>query len=171
LPVGRGTPENGVPNSQEGSMKKLIAMFALLCLPLTALAADGYTVLFKTEGAFQEVRDSLQMAIEGKGLKINHTNLIAEMLARTGKDIGATKQVYVDGEQFEFCSATVSRRMMEADPHAMAMCPYIISVYTLPDDKHVYLAYRKPPATQNPALKKALAEVEKMITEIIREAM
>ncbi len=152
-------------------MKKFFALFAMLCLPLTALAADGYTVLFKTQGAFQDVRDSLQMAIEGKGLKINHTNLIAEMLDRTGKDVGATRQVYVDGEQFEFCSATVSRKMMEADPHAMVMCPYIISVYTIPNDKSVYIAYRKPPATRNPALKQALADVEKMITEIIQDAM
>jgi uncharacterized protein (DUF302 family) len=163
--------ENCNPEFKETAMKRIFAVCALLCLPLTALAADGYAVLFKTQGTFQEVRDSVQMAIEGKGLKINHTNLIAEMLERTGKDIGASRQVYANGEQFEFCSATVSRKMMEADPHAMAMCPYIISVYTLPDDKHVYIAYRKPPATQNLALKKALAEVEKMITEIIREAM
>lgn len=151
-------------------MKKILAVLALLCLPLTALA-DAHTVLFKTQGSFQEVRDALQMAIEGKGLKINHTNLIAEMLERTGKDIGATRQVYVHGEQFEFCSATVSRRMMEADPHAIAMCPYIISVYTIPNDKNVYVAYRKPPATKNAALRKAYAEIEKMITDIIKDAI
>lgn len=152
-------------------MKRLLAVFALLCLPLAAVAEEGYSVQFKAQGAYQDVRDSLQMAIEGKGLKINHTNLIAEMLDRTGKDVGATRQVYVDGEQFEFCSATVSRKMMEADPHAMVMCPYIISVYTIPNDKSVYIAYRKPPATRNPALKQALADVEKMITEIIQDAM
>jgi hypothetical protein len=61
--------------------------------------------------------------------------------------------------------------MMEADPHAIVMCPYIIAVYTVPNDKHVYLAYRKLPATQNPALKQALAGVEKMLTEIIQDAM
>lgn len=152
-------------------MKRLLAVFALLCLPLAAVAEEGYSVQFKAQGAYQDVRDSLQMAIEGKGLKVNHTNLIAEMLERTGKDIGATKQVYTAGEQFEFCSATVSRQMMEADPHAIALCPYIISVYTVPGDATVYLAYRKPPATTNPALAKALAEVERMIVEIIQDAM
>lgn len=152
-------------------MKRLLVVFALLCLPLAAVAEEGYSVQFKAQGAYQDVRDSLQMAIEGKGLKVNHTNLIAEMLERTGKDIGATKQVYTAGEQFEFCSATVSRQMMEADPHAIALCPYIISVYTVPGDATVYLAYRKPPATTNPALAKALAEVERMIVEIIQDAM
>jgi uncharacterized protein (DUF302 family) len=152
-------------------MNRLIALCALVCLPLSAMAAEGYTVVFKTQGTFQDVRDALQIAIEGKGLKINHTNMIADMLERTGKDLGATRQVYVDGEQFEFCSARVSREMMEADPHAIVMCPYIVSVYTVPSDKNVYLAYRKPTASKNPALKKALADVEKLLTEIIKDAM
>lgn len=152
-------------------MKKFLAVCAIACMPLSAMAADAYTVLFKTQGTFQDVRDSLQFAIEGKGLKINHTNKIAEMLARTGPEIGATRQVYVDGEQFEFCSATISRKMMEADPNAMVMCPYIVSVYTVPNDKSVYIAYRKPGPTKNPALKKALADVEKLLNDIIKQAM
>jgi uncharacterized protein (DUF302 family) len=152
-------------------MNRLIALCALVCLPLSAMAAEGFTVVFKTQGTFQDVRDALQIAIEGKGLKINHTNMIADMLERTGKDLGATRQVYVDGEQFEFCSARVSREMMEADPHAIVMCPYIVSVYTVPSDKNVYLAYRKPATSKNPALKKALADVEKLLTEIIKDAM
>jgi uncharacterized protein (DUF302 family) len=152
-------------------MKKLFAVCAMLCLPLSALAAEGYTVLFKTQGEFQDVRDQVEASIEGQGLKINHTNKIAEMLERTGKDLGATRQVYVNGEQFEFCSATLSRQMMEADPHAMVMCPYIISVYTLPNDKNVYVAYRKPVSTRNPALKKALDQVEKLLNSIIKDAI
>ena len=152
-------------------MKKFLTVCAIMCLPLSALAAEGYTVLFKTQGEFQDVRDQVEAAIEGKGLKINHTNKIAEMLERTGKDLGATKQVYVNGEQFEFCSARISRQMMEADPHAMVLCPYIVSVYTIPNDKNVYIAYRKPGPTRNPALKKALADVEKLLTDIIKDAM
>ena len=152
-------------------MKKRLVACVMLCLPLGALAAEPYSALFKTQGTFEAVRDSVQSAIEGKGLKINHTNLIAEMLERTGKDLGATKQVYTHGEQFEFCSAAISRAMMEADPHAIVMCPYIVSVYTIPGDKNVYVAYRKPAATKNPALKKSLAEVEKLLTEIIKDAL
>lgn len=152
-------------------MKKFAVLFALLCLPFPGLAAERFTVVHKAQGAYEDVRDLVQASIEGKGLKINHTNQIAGMLERTGKDIGATKQVYEHGEQFEFCSATISRAMMEADPHAIVMCPYIVSVYTIPGDKAVYIAYRKPPATKNPALKKALADVENLLTEIIEEAL
>lgn len=152
-------------------MKKFFALCAMLCLPFSAMAAENYSVVFKTEGDFGFVNELVKASIEGKGLKINHKNFIAEMLDRTGKDLGFTKQVYTNGEQYEFCSATISRQMMEADPHAMVMCPYIISVYTIPNDKNVYIAYRKPATTKNPALKKALADVEKLLTEIIKEAL
>ncbi len=152
-------------------MKKLF-MFTLLALFSSfAMAADNYTVVFKAKGKYEDVRDSVQMAIEGKGLKINSMNHIATMLERTGKDLGATKQVYEGGEQFEFCSAQVSRCMMEADPHAIVMCPYIISVYKIPGDDAVYVSYRKPIQTKNPKLNKVLKQIEKLLTEIIQEAI
>jgi len=69
-------------------MKKMLAVCAMLCLPLTAQAAESYAVLFKAQGNYQDVRDNLQMAIEGKGLKITNSNHIADMLERTCKDIG-----------------------------------------------------------------------------------
>ena len=152
-------------------MKKILAIVMLFSMPMLGWAADNYAVLFKAHGTYQEVRDQVQSAIEGKGLKINTTHKIAEMLERTGKDIGATRQIYENAEQFDFCSAEISRKMMEADPHAIAMCPYLISVYKLPKDNHVYIAYRKPAATKNPALKKVLVEVDKMLTDIIKDAM
>lgn len=152
-------------------MKKMLAIVMLCSMPLIGNAADNYAAVFKAHGSYQEVRDQVQSAIEGKGLKINNMHKIAEMLDRTGKDIGATKQVYENAEQFDFCSAEISRKMMEADPHAIAMCPYLISVYKLPKDMHVYISYRRPATTKNPALKKVLAEVDKMMTDIIKDAM
>lgn len=152
-------------------MKSVLILFAMLCLPFSSMAAEPYTALFKTHGKFQDVRDAVAMAIEGKGLKITHSNFIADMLERTGKDLGTSKRVYEFGEQMEFCSATVSRVMMEADPHAMVLCPYSISVYKMPKDDHIYVAFRKPPSSKNPALKKALAEVEKLLTEIVKDAI
>jgi len=152
-------------------MKKIFAVCAMLCLPFSAMAAEDYAVTFKTQGDYQFVRDLVQVAIEGKGLKITNTNRISEMLERTGKDIGATRVVYENAEQFEFCSATISRQMMEADPHSIVMCPYSVVVYTIPGDKNVYLAYRKPADTDNAALKKTLTELENLLSEIIKEAM
>lgn len=152
-------------------MKKFIVLCALLGLPFSALAAEDYVVVFKTQGAYQDVRDSLEMAIEGQGLKITNINKIGAMLERTGRDIGETRQVYENAEQFEFCSATISRHMMEAEPHSIVMCPYSVVVYAIPNDKAVYLVYRKPPATKNPALKKTLVELEKLLNDIIKDTM
>jgi len=111
-------------------------------------------VLFKTQGDFQYVRDSVESAIEGKGLKINHTNLIAGMLERTGKDLGMTKQILTNGEQFEFWQRDDLARDDGGRPHASSCGPYIISIYTVPGDATVYVAYRKPITTSNPALKR-----------------
>ena len=152
-------------------MKRILTVCAMLCLSASALASGSYNVVFKTRGNYQDVRDSVAMAIEGKGLRISHSNMIADMLERTGKDLGATRKIYEHGEQMEFCSATVSRRVMEADPHAMVLCPYSVAVYQMPNDPTIYVAYRKPPHTSNPALNKALAEVEKLLADIIKEAL
>jgi uncharacterized protein (DUF302 family) len=152
-------------------MKKVIMFGLLAFMSGMALACDNYSVVFKAEGTYEYVRDSVQMAIEGRGLKINNMNHTADMLERTGKDLGATKLIYEAGEQFEFCSAQISRDMMEADPHAIAMCPYIISVYKVPGDKAVYVSYRKLPDTKNPKLKSALKELDSLMTGIIKEAI
>ena len=66
-------------------MKKIFAVCAMLCLPFSAMAAEDYAVTFKTQGDYQFVRDLVQTAIEGQGLKITNTNKIAEMLERTGR--------------------------------------------------------------------------------------
>lgn len=149
---------------------KLPLAAALAALSLTACASDPYSVRVAIPGKFGEVRDAVQFAIEGKGLNINHVNHISEMLNRTGADLGATKQLYTKAEQFEFCSATLSRAMMEADPHAVVMCPYIVSVYQLTGEDQVWVAFRKPPATGDAALDHALGDVEKLLTGIAGEA-
>ncbi len=150
---------------------KLIALGLLALLPALSFAADGYAVIFKAQGKYADVRDFIHAGIESEGLKINSMGHIADMLERTGKDVGAARQVYEYGEQFEFCSATLSRAMMEADPHAIALCPFIISVYQLPGDKTVYVSYRKPVQTKNAKLRKVLADIEKLEVKIIKDAI
>lgn len=85
------------------------------------------------------------MAIENRGLVINYTSHIADMLARTGADIGATRQIFAKAEIIEFCSAKLSRKMMELDLHNIVLCPFAISIYTLPGEKNTtWVAYRLP---------------------------
>lgn len=152
-------------------MKKAFVLALLALSAGAAAAADNYVVVFKAQGSYTDVRDFVRMGIESEGLVINNTGHIADMLERTGKDVGATRQVYTGGEQFEFCSSTLSRAMMEADPHAIVLCPFIISVYQMPGDKTVYVSYRKPVQTKNPKLRQVLGDIEKLQVKIIKGAI
>jgi uncharacterized protein (DUF302 family) len=167
--------------SRSFAMRKLLSFAIIPFVTLsiaafsstTAQAGGDYLVVKSKQGNFEDVRDDLVNAIESRGIKINHSNYIAEMLQRTGKDLGASKQVYVQGEQVEFCKANLSRAQMEADPSNMVFCPYIISVYTTPTDaQKVQVAYRKPLAPgASKATQQALKEIEKLLEEITAEAV
>jgi len=128
--------------------------------------------VYETDGSFDDVRAFTELAITGRGMVINNVSHIGNMLKRTGKDIGADKQVYAKAEALEFCSATVSRHMMEADPRNIVFCPYIIAIYTLPNKPgKVFVAYRRPPALGTPASRKALSDVEQLLDGIVKEAI
>jgi uncharacterized protein (DUF302 family) len=131
---------------------------------LSAAADDGAKVV-TAKGNFADVRDDLVLAIEKRGLVINYTAHVGDMLERTGRDLGKTKRIYDKAEVIEFCSATASRAMMEADPQNLVYCPYTIAVYTLPGKSGVvYLAHRKYPQTA------ALKPVDKLLDGIIADA-
>jgi len=154
-------------------MKNTLAMILFgTFISMTAQAADHLVVLSK-QGKFEDVREDLVYAIENRGLKINHTNHIANMLNRTGEAVGDNRQVYAQAEQVEFCKADLSRTMMEADPSNIVFCPYIISIYTTPDAKgQVFLAYRTPLAfNANDATLKATKEVDSLLSGIIKDAI
>ena len=80
------------------------------------LVGSAEVVVRSTKGEFKEVKERVLHAIEGRGLVLNYTARIGAMLERTGKDIGAPRQVYAEAEMLEFCSAKISRDTMEADP-------------------------------------------------------
>lgn len=129
-------------------------------------------VIHTVEGDFQSVREAVEMAIINRGLVVDHVSHIGDMLERTGKDIGATKQVYGKAQALQFCSASVSRATMEADPKNIAFCPYIVFVYTLPDHpKKVYVGYRRPQPGGSKQSKAALAKVEELLAGVVQEAV
>lgn len=148
---------------------------AALAGPLAVHAAgatSGPIARYATEGEFDIVKDDVLLAIQGKGLVVDHTSHIHNMLERTGKDLGTTKTVFRQAEAYSFCSAVVSRKMMEADPHNIAFCPYVITVYALPNEPNrVYVAYRRPTAVGTDASKKSLKAVEQLLDDIVREAI
>lgn len=151
--------------------------FLLTALLLTSIGIkaesdrDDYMRLYTVEGRFEDVRMDIEMAITGRGMVINNVSHIGNMLARTGKDLGAAKQIFQKAEALEFCSATVSRRMMETDPHNIIFCPYIISIYTLPAESNkVYVAFRRPLPVGSAESQQSLLAVEQLLEDIIADA-
>lgn len=132
---------------------------------------DDYMKLYTLEGKFEDVRMDIEMAITDRGMVINNVSHIGDMLARTGKDLGAGKQIFQQAEALEFCSSTVSRRMMETDPHNIVFCPYIISIYTLPAESNkVYVAFRRPLPVGTAESRQSLVAVEQLLDDIIADA-
>ena len=147
-------------------------LLSVFLLPVAANGAGNHMALFSMKGDFDNVKQSVVDAIQGHGLVINNISHIGDMLERTGKDLGATKQVYVKAEALEFCSATISRNMMEADPDNIVFCPYIISIYVRPDKPDtVFVAYRKPQLIGSAKSKKALKAVDNLLHDIVSEAI
>lgn len=151
-----------------------IVGLAFLCLASLSMAGqkDAHRVTYTSKDSFEIVKSSVMDAIAGKGLVINTTSHIGEMLERTGKDLGKAKQVYLHAEALEFCSSTVSRMTMEADPHNIVFCPYVIAIYVLPNEPNkTYVSFRKPIPVGSKASRDSLKEVEKLLRSIIEEAV
>jgi len=145
-------------------MARLTAVLLGLLIALSAAADDGAS-LVAAKGKFADVKDDLVAAIEQRGLVVNSVAHVGDMLERTGRDLGKTKRIYDQAEVIEFCSATASRAMTEADQRNLIYCPYTIAVYTLPGKPGVvYLAHRKYPDTA------ALKPVADLIDGIVADA-
>ena len=134
---------------------------------------EGTVVRYAKEAKWEDVRDDLKIAIANKGLRIEYTSHIHNMLERTKKDVGGTKDIFANAETFVFCSAVVSRHTMEADPNNIAFCPYAMAVYTTKDDpKTVNVSFRRPVRTNgSAAAKSSLKEVETLLDGLAKEAL
>ncbi|MBD8893410.1 DUF302 domain-containing protein [Roseibium litorale] len=152
-----------------GSISLAAAMAALFAGVLPSQAADPVT--FKVEAPFDDVRFDLESAIINRGLVIDHTSHVGEMLARTKEDVGGTKDIFGNGDVMLFCSAALSRKVMEADPLNIGYCPYSVFVFDTPDAPgQVTVGYMPLDERGNDASKAAIAEVNALLDELAREA-
>jgi len=130
---------------------------------IPALADDDLWRSYTVEDAYDDVVFELTTAIEGRGYVIDNVSHVGEMLNRTAADVGATVQVYDHAEVFQFCSAVLSRKMMEADAMNIAFCPYAIFVFRKAGEVPVTIGYRRMPEG-------VMQEVDALLDEIVREA-
>ena len=149
-----------------------VTIVALGLLAATSAAAQTDAVIeVKARGSFDDVKQMLVLTIENRGLVVNHESQVGQMLERTGRDIGASKRVYEKAEVVEFCSASLSRQVMEADPRLLAFCPFGIGIYTLPGEPGtVHLVYRRPRLEGDGKAAQTLQQVDQLLHDIVQEA-
>ncbi|GBE31212.1 hypothetical protein BMS3Bbin05_00111 [bacterium BMS3Bbin05] len=128
-------------------------------------------VIYTVKGNYDEVWNDLKTALNDRGLVISSISHVGEMLERTGEVLGRTKKIYGKANIMEFCSAIISRDMLERNPHFLAFCPYQIMVYTLPGHpKKIYLSYRRLIWNDNSG-REVLIPVEKLLEGLINDVI
>jgi len=121
--------------------------FAFLAVFQFAQASDESPVYTRVmeDAAYDEALTMVKDVIKGKGINIAHTLPAGEMLGRTGPDFGIKDQVLKSGEIVEFCSASISHKLIKANPENITICPFSIAVYVLNSDPaNVRLTTRIP---------------------------
>ncbi|PPB79725.1 uncharacterized protein (DUF302 family) [Albidovulum inexpectatum] len=139
----------------------LAAAFAMAGLLGAAPVAAQEATTYSFDGSFEDATFAVENAIVNRGLVIDYRSHVGDMLNRTGEDVGSDKKIYDKADVFLFCSAVLSRKVMEADPMNIAHCPY--GIFVTDRDGKVMIGYRNLP--DGP-----MDEVEKLLDEIAREA-
>ena len=111
---------------------RISALAAALFLTTPAIAQD--VTSWVVDDSFDNVAFSVESAILDKGLTIDAVSHVGEMLERTRVDVGSDITLYSEGLVYTFCSASVSRDVMEADLMNIAFCPYGIFVFSTPEN-------------------------------------
>jgi hypothetical protein len=142
----------------------------MLACSSNAFAQDLKT--YGKKGGYEDVKFELNDAIIRRGLAIDYTGHINSMLERTGADVGSTRRVYKNAEFFMFCSAKLSRDMIEADPANLGYCPYVVFLYeAAAKPGEIVVGYRRPLPSGNAASNPALAAVEELLDGIVKDAI
>lgn len=141
-------------------MRRLSALLAAACLATAPALAEEVTV-YTFDGSFDDAAFGVESAITDRGLVIDYVSHVGEMLERTGPDVGSDVVLFGEADIFLFCSAVISRQVMEADPMNISHCPYGVFVAERGDE--VLIGFRNKPEG-------SMQAVQELLDEIAREA-
>jgi uncharacterized protein (DUF302 family) len=148
----------------------VVALITAAAVVQPVTAQDLKTATKK--GSFDDVKFELSNAIIERGLRVDFSGSISQMLERTGADVGSTKPIYKHAEFMSFCSSKLSRQMMEADAANVAFCPYTVFIYeTAAAPGEIVVGYRPFPQPANETSRAALGEIDKLLSGIIKAAV
>ncbi len=147
-------------------MKSIVATLAAsvtaLSIATTAVAED--MVSYTTTLSFDDVTFGLENAITDRGLLVDHISHVGDMLERTRADVGSDIVLFEKADVYSFCSAQLSRQVMEADPMNIMFCPYDIFVAQFPGKEEITIGYRAFPAGD-------MQVIQELLDGIVREAI
>lgn len=160
--------------------RALLAMLLLVVMSVFVVACGAEAVasqdhppviIHSVKGDFDSVWEDLNIALSNRGLVVSGVSHVQKMLDRTGKALGRTKKIFARAKVLEFCSAVVSRDMMQNHPKFIAFCPYEIAVYVIAGQEgKVYLSYRSL-IWNDDSGKAERQEVEKLLGGIVRDVI
>lgn len=121
-------------------------------------------VSYTTTMEFDDVTFGVENAITDLGLVIDNISHVGAMLERTRAATGSDIVLFQAAEVYSFCSASLSRQVMEADPMNIAFCPYNIFVTQLPGSDQVTVGFRQFPDG-------AMQDIQALLDGIVQEAI
>ena len=142
-------------------MRRILLALGFWALGFAAAAAQDGPTVYDYDGSFDDAVFEVEQAIIGRGLVIEYTSRVGEMLERTGEDVGSEEKIFEAADMFLFCSAVVSRQVMEADPMNIAHCPY--GIFVAEREGRVMVGFRDFPA-------ESMQPVRELLDGIAREA-
>ena len=140
-------------------MRQTALAIALAFTTAPALAQDAIVTDF--DGSFEDAAFAVESAIVNQGLVIDSTSHVGDMLNRTGQDVGSDVLLFDNADVYNFCSAVVSREVMEADPMNIQHCPY--GIFVIEREGKVQIGHRDYPEG-------AMQAVEDLLAGIVAEA-
>ncbi len=165
-------------------MKNLItAILVLITTTFSAVfnasaqdkAVTHYTKTVQAE--FVDVFADLQDAVINKGLVIDYVGNVDNMLNRTSSTAGSVtsdgeKSPYLNAKYMQFCSSKLTHKAVSADPHNLAICPYIVYMFeTRAKPGNITIGYRPPIFGPSKRSRKIKAEVLEFLESIVNEAI
>jgi len=138
-------------------MKSIFLGLSCAFFAHAAFAQDA--TIYPTEDDFEDAAFAVESAILDRGLVIDYVSHTGEMLARTKEDVGGAQDLFEAADIYLFCSASLSRQVMEADPMNVAHCPY--GVFVTDRDGQVNIGYRNMPAGPMQVVQELLDSIAK----------
>ena len=141
---------------------KIGLLSAIFAVSVSSAAFAGEAFTYPFDGSFDDATFAVESAILGQGLVIDYVSHVGDMLNRTGADVGSDVKIFDNADIFLFCSAVVSRQVMEIDPMNITHCPY--SIFVMETENGVTVGHQDYPDG-------SMQAVENLMQQIVAEAI